>query len=86
MKIITNTGKEFSASWCAVSTIDGLLRLNVISHDYATVFATFIDPDETEKITYIKDDMESETIFEGYTAFKGINVSGDEIIVSLGRT
>lgn len=81
-KIITATGKEFSISWCGPSTIDFALRFAIPDGDMAEIFATFTNPEETATLTHVFD--EHETVFTGYTKFKGVDLKPDgEIVVAL---
>lgn len=81
-KIITATGKEFQVSWCGPSTIDFALRFEVVERTMAEVLTTFINPEETATLTHVFD--EHETVFTGYTQFKGVDLKpGGSIVVAL---
>lgn len=81
-KIITATGKEFQVSWCGPSTIDFALRFEVVENTMADVLTTFINPEETATLTHVFD--EHETVFTGYTQFKGVDLKpGGSIVVAL---
>jgi len=81
-KIITANGKEFWIDWCGPSTIDFALRFEVIESTMTEILATFIDPEETETLTHVFD--EHETVFRGYTKFKGVDLKpGGSIVVAL---
>lgn len=82
-KIITATGKEFSILWCGPSTIDFALRFEV-SNDYtmAEILATFTNPEETETLTHDFDNHQ--TVYNGYTTFKGVDMKpGGSVVVAL---
>ena len=85
MIIITALGKEYEASWCGVSPYDSALRFYLKTTDIADVFSTFTNPENTETITFVQDDMGNEKTYENYTVFKGVNVSEEGIAVSLRR-
>ena len=81
-KIITATGKEFKVGWCGPSTIDFALRFEVVENTMADILATFTRQEETEKLTHVFD--EHETIFSGYSKFKGVDLKpGGSIVVAL---
>jgi hypothetical protein len=78
----TATGKEFDILWDGVSTIDFTLRFAVVNSDIATIFKAFSDPSETATLTRIWDGIES--VYTGYTIFRGVDMAPDgEIVVSL---
>lgn len=81
-KIITATGKEFQVNWCGQSTIDFALRFEVVESTMAEILATFINSEETAELTHVFD--EHETIFRGYTKFRGVDMKpGGSIVVAL---
>ena len=81
-KLITATGLEFRIDWCGPSTIDYALRFEVVGSTMTEVLATFTNPEETETLTHIFD--EHETVFSGYTTFKGVDMrQNGNIIVAL---
>jgi len=81
-KIITATGKEFKIDWCGPSTIDFALRFEVVESTMAEILATFINSEETAELTHVFD--EHETIFRGYTKFRGVDMKpGGSIVVAL---
>lgn len=81
-KIITATGKEFKIDWCGPSTIDFALRFEVTENTMAEVLGTFTNPEETGLLTHVFD--EHETVFRGYTTFKGVDMKpGGSIVVAL---
>jgi len=81
-KIITATGKEFKIDWCGPSTIDFALRFEVVENTMAEILATFTVPEETETLTHIFD--EHETVFTGYSIFKGVDLKpGGSVVVAL---
>lgn len=81
-KIITGTGREFIVAWCGLSTIDFVLRFEVKGKTMQDILATFTDKEETGTITHVFD--EHETIFSGYSKFKGVDLKpGGSIVVAL---
>ena len=81
-KLITATGLEFRIDWCGPSTIDYALRFEVVGSTMTEVLATFTNPEETETWTHIFD--EHETVFTGYTTFKGVDMrQNGNIVVAL---
>lgn len=78
-KIITASGKEFEVRWCGPSTIDFALRFAIVNADMAAVLATFTDPEETVRLTHNFD--EHETVFHNFTAFKGVDLQANGLIV-----
>lgn len=78
----TAAGKEFDILWDGVSTIDFTLRFAVVNSDMATIFKVFSDPLETATLTRIWDGIES--VYTGYTVFRGVDLKPDgEIVVSM---
>lgn len=83
-KIVTNTGKEIYINWCGPSTIDLALRFGVPNGNMTELLQTFTNPEETAALTHHFD--EHETVFTGYTIFKGIDLKVDgEIVVALNH-
>lgn len=83
-KLITNTGKEIEINWCGPSTIDFALRFGVPNGNMTQLLLIFTDPQETATLTHCFD--EHETVFTGYTVFKGIDLKVDgEIVVALNH-
>lgn len=83
-KIKTATGKEFTIEWCGRSTIDFVLRFAVTGTDMAEIITTFMDKNETRKITHTIDDMGNKAEFEGFTTFRGVDLKPDgSVVVSL---
>ena len=80
-KLITATKKEFSVKWCAVSTFDNALRFEVVNSPIANILSVVMNPEETETLTCVFD--KDETVFTGYTQFKGVEVMRGSVIVSL---
>lgn len=68
--IVTASGIRFRVLWCGLSTIDRALRFEIVNSTMMNVLSVFMNPAETEKLTYTFD--EQETVFEGFTRFKGI--------------
>lgn len=78
----TNTGKTLDIIWDGVSTIDYSLRIAVVNSDMDTIHAIFRDPDETAVLTRIDDGIES--VYTGYTGYRGFDRKTDgEIVVAL---
>lgn len=81
-KIKTATGKEFEILWDGVASIDGALRFAVINAPMAEIFETFSDPAECTTLTRIWDGVES--VYTGYTRFRGVDRKIDgEIVVAI---
>lgn len=81
-EIITATGKEFKIDWCGPSTIDFALRFEVVESTMAEILGTFTNPEECAELTHVFD--EHETIFRGYTKFRGVDLKpGGSIVVAL---
>ena len=81
-KLRTATGREFDILWDGASTIDLTLRIAVVNSDMATIFAVFSDPAETATLTRVWDGIES--VYTGYTVFRGVDLKPDgEIVVAL---
>lgn len=80
-KLITATKKEFSVKWCALSTFDNALRFEVVNSPIANILSVVMNPEETETLTCVFD--EDETVFTGYTQFKGVEQMRGSVIVSL---
>ncbi len=78
----TAKGKTFDLLWDGVSTIDGALRFAVVNSDMDTVHNTFKDPKETATLTRVDDGIES--VYTGYTAYRGFDRKVDgEIVVAI---
>lgn len=78
----TATGKEFDILWDGVSTIDGALRFAVVNADLDEIHNTFKLAEETETLTRIEDGIES--VYTGYTAYRGFDKKVDgEIVVAI---
>ena len=78
-KIITATGKEIKIEWCGPSTIDFALRFAVCDSTMQDVLVTFTNPEETSALTHVFDNHE--TVFNGYTQFKGVDLKPNGSIV-----
>lgn len=82
--IVTATGKEFTIDWCGPSTIDFALRFGVPDGNMAELLLIFTNQEETETLIHHFD--EHETVFTGYTIFKGVDLKADgEIVVALNH-
>ena len=80
--IKTASGKEFEILWDGASTIDGSLRFAVVNATMAEIFAAFSDPAACATLTRLWDGKES--VYTGYTQFRGVDLKPDgEIVVSL---
>ena len=80
-KLITATRREFSVKWCGVSAFDNALRFEVVNNTMTNILSTFMNPAETETLTYMFD--ENETVYTNYTQFKGVDQMRGSVIVSL---
>ncbi len=81
-KIITATGKEYQVEWCGVSTIDFVLRFEVVNSPMTNILTTFMNPIETAKLTHVFD--ENRAVYTGFTKFKGVDLKpNDAVVVSL---
>ena len=80
-KLITATRREFSVKWCGVSAFDNALRFEVVNNTMTNILSTFMNPAETETLMYMFD--ENETVYTGYTQFKGVDQMRGSVIVSL---
>lgn len=83
-KIITNKQTEIAINWCGPSTIDLALRFGVPDGNMMELIQVFTNPEETSTLTHQFD--EHETVFTGYTIFKGVDLKPDgEIVVALNH-
>jgi len=83
-KLITSNGKEFPVRWCGVSTVDLSLRFAVVESSIQEVLATFMNTEETALIKHLFDSLE--TVYEGYTVFKGVEVQyNGDIVVAMNH-
>lgn len=81
-KIITATGKILKILWCGPSTIDFALRFEVVEAEMSEVLTVFTNPEETATLTHVFD--EHETVFTGYSKFRGVDLKpGGSIVVAL---
>jgi len=85
-KIITATGKEFEIDWCGPSTIDFALRFEVVKSTMADILEMFTRPEECAELTHVFD--EHETVFRGYTKFRGVDLkpSGSIVVALMEET
>ena len=74
-KIITATDKEYDVRWCGKSTIDQSLRFGVVGKTMQEVLVTFTNPVETATLTNVFDSIE--TVYTGFTVFKGVDLGAD---------
>lgn len=81
MKLVTSTYKEYNVKWCAVSSMDGYLRFEVVNVSFTDAFSVFGDKDETTILRLFIDDINTRE-YLGYTKLVGINQK-DNIIVTL---
>lgn len=78
----TATGKAFDILWDGVATIDFTLRIAIVNAPMQEIFEVFSNSTETETLTRIDDGIES--VYQGFTKFRGVDLAPDgEIIVSL---
>lgn len=82
-KIITAKDNEIPIRWCGLSTIDFALRFEVKNEmSMAEVITIFMDKEETATLTHVFD--EHETVYTGYTQFRGVDLKpGGSIVVAL---
>lgn len=78
-KIITATEKEITVEWCGPSTIDFALRFSVKNGNMTELLQIFTNPEETATLTHVFD--EHETVYTGYTKFRGVDLKPDGAIV-----
>ena len=83
LKLITATNKTYPVNWAALSHLDGSLRFEVSSGDFAELYRVFTDPTETETLTRVFD--ENETVFEGYTDLFRIERMPSGVVIGLRR-
>lgn len=80
MRIIrTATGKEFDSTWDGVSTIDGALRFDIVNASLDEIHNTFKDPKETGTLTRDIDGIES--VYTGFTVYRGFRVDDDGAVI-----
>lgn len=80
-KIITATKKEFSVKWCGVSAFDNALRFEIVNSTMSNILPIVTNPAEIVTLTYLFD--EHETVYTGYTKFKGVDQTRGSVIVAL---
>ena len=84
MKIVTKTGKEYEINWAGIATVDGALRFEIVNGALSDIFSCFSNPEETAKLSRVWGD--STTVYEGFTAFKTIDIQANgSIIVALSK-
>ena len=84
MKIVTKTGKEYEINWAGIATVDGALRFEIINGTLADIFSCFSNPAETAELSRVWGD--STAVYEGFTAFKTIDIQANgSIIVALSK-
>ncbi len=84
IKLITAKGVELSIDWIGISDFDGSLRFEVLSDDMNLLYGIFTDPEQTGTLTRVYD--EEQKVYEGFTAFKGIEkMASNNIVVRLMR-
>lgn len=84
MTIKTKSGKIYQATWAGISYFDGSLGLSIKECTFTEAAQVFSDKNETAEITY-SIDGERETVYEGYTVLKGINIYGADTNVTLQK-
>lgn len=86
MKIITNTGREYQAVWCGISTLDRALRFEIRYRGIASAVDVFSDSNETSVIKCIVDEMSQPQFYEGYTELSSVNkATNDTIVIALQK-
>ena len=84
MKIVTKTGKEYEINWAGIATVDGALRFEIVNGTLSDIFSCFSSPEETAELSRVWGD--STTVYEGFTAFKTIDIQANgNIIVALSK-
>lgn len=87
MKIKTKTEKEFTVNWAGISTLDNSFKIGMQNLQIYEAMKVFADTEETEEIKVIADNPIGEEIYEktylGYTTLIGINIFGEETVISL---
>lgn len=83
LTLTTATNKIYPVNWAALSHLDGSLRFEVSSGDFAELYRIFTDPAETVTLTRVFD--ENETVFEGYTDLFRIERMPSGIVIGLRR-
>lgn len=78
--IKTLSGLEIPASWCAVSTIDGTLRMRLLDLTLLEAFPIFSDPGETRTIEYSLDGEQQE-IYIGFTCLRQISLDAENCVL-----
>lgn len=82
MYITTATGKQYNVKWCAIASIDGVLRFCITGESVADLISVFMNPEETSSIHYHFDTIGKE--YERFTVFKGIELQLDgDVVISL---
>ena len=79
IKLITAQGTEIPISWIGISDFDGSLRFEVLSDELNLLYGIFTDPAHTKSLTRVHDG--DRRVYEGFTAFKGIEKMGPGSIV-----
>ena len=78
-RMLTASGKEFSVDWCGRSTIDFALRFEAVGSSMSELLTTFTDAEETATLTHVFDGHE--TVYTGFTIFKGVDLKPSGTIV-----
>ena len=76
----TSNNVTLPIEWIGVSDFDGSLRFETTETDMPRLFAIFNDKEETAVLTRVYD--EDEKVYNGFTAFKGIErmASGNTVV------
>ena len=83
MKVKTKT-KEVEVNWCGVSTIDGMLWMEIPNSDILTIASTFGNVEETAELIYKQTEKDSIT-FENYTNLYNMYTNFSGIVIALKR-
>lgn len=85
IQIRTVTGELFQVAWVGISSIDGSLRFSLIQPEPMHVLQVFTNSENCTTI-YRVIDGEEDLSFEGYTVFRGIQISYDNnVLVTLSK-
>lgn len=83
MRVRTKT-KEFKVNWCGLSTIDGMLWLEIPNSSFLEIAKTFGDAEETDVLIYEQTDKDS-VVFENYTTLYNMYTNFSGIVLALKK-
>lgn len=84
MEIITKNNLIFKVNWCGVSTIDGMLWMEIPDESIVKIANIFGNPCETEKLIYKRNDEDGVT-FENYTSLTNMYTNTSGVVFSLKK-